>query len=100
MAKNNRKIKKQKVVRQHLAGMEFDQSQLLELRRVLFIHGLTFHQFFGHVIDQIVIRDEQAMAFLNGAQTYKRKRMLEGREEKVDAETIYGMIEEQLANDK
>jgi len=99
MARNNTKKKTPKPVKQLLSGMDFEYTQLLELRKVLFLHGLTLHQLFGHFIDQIVLRDEQAMQFLQGAQTYKRRRMLEGREEKVDAETMYGMIEQQLANE-
>jgi len=74
----------------------FEPGQLLELSRVMFVSGLTFHQFFGYLVQQIISGDERLLELIKEAQNYKKQRILEGKEEKVDAATLYRMIEEQL----
>lgn len=80
-------------------AMTFEKQQLLELSRLLFVNGLTFHQFFGYLVQQAVFGDERIQQFVKEAQSYKKQRILEGKEEKVDAATLYRMIEEQLNED-
>ncbi|MFA6049925.1 MAG: hypothetical protein WC761_01890 [Candidatus Paceibacterota bacterium] len=76
--------------------LKFEHNQILELRKVLFANGLTFHQFFGFIIDQLTVNDERLLSLLKEAQNYKKQRILDGKEEDVDPETLYRMIENEL----
>ena len=68
---------------------------MLNFKKVLFRHGLTAHQFMGYVIQQISVNDQRLVEILQEATEYKKQRILEGKEEHVDAETLYRMIEEE-----
>ena len=46
-------------------------------------------------MQQISINDQRLVELLNEATQYKKQRILEGKEEHVDAETLYRMIEEE-----
>lgn len=77
--------------------LAFEHDQLLGLKKVLFENGLTAHQFFGFLIEQLVMgNDERLESFLREAQDYKKKRILDGKEERVEPATLYKLIEEEL----
>lgn len=76
--------------------LDFESEQILELSRLLFKAGLTFHQFFGFLIQQTVIQDERLLLLLEEARGYKKQRILDGKDDKADAETLYSLIQEQL----
>ena len=84
-----------KVLPKELLELKFTQEEMLNFKKVLFRHGLTAHQFMGYVIQQISVNDERLVDILQEATEYKRQRILEGKEEHVDAETLYRMIEEE-----
>lgn len=90
--KRKPKLRKENII------LMFESEQLLELKRQLFQAGLTYHQFFGYLLQQQVAHDPRMMELLAEAQNYKKQRILEGKEEKVDAETLYRMIEERLTD--
>lgn len=48
----------------------------------------------GYVIQQISVNDERLVDILQEATEYKKQRILEGKEEHVDAETLFRLIEE------
>lgn len=76
--------------------LKFDADRLLDMHRLLFEHGLTFHQFFGYITQQLVERDPRLMVLVEEARQYKKQRVLEGKEQSVDAETLYSLIQEHL----
>ena len=93
---NKRKYKRKLKLKKENIVLTFEADQLLELKRQLFKAGLTYHQFFGYLLQQQVAHDPRMLEFLAEAQNYKKQRILEGKEEKVDAETLYSLIEEKL----
>lgn len=84
-----------KVLPKELLELNFSQEEMINFKKVLFRHGLTAHQFMGYVIQQISINDQRLVELLDEATHYKKQRILEGKEEHVDAETLYRMIEEE-----
>lgn len=84
-----------KVLSKDLLELRFSQDEMLNLKKVLFRHGLTAHQFMGYLMQQISINDQRLVELLDEATQYKKQRILEGKEEHVDAETLYRMIEEE-----
>jgi len=68
---------------------------MLHFKSTLFQYGLTAHQFMGYVMQQMSINDPRIVELLNEATQYKKQRILEGKEEQVDAETIYKLIEDE-----
>lgn len=84
-----------KVLPKELLELKFTQEEMLNFKKVLFRHGLTAHQFMGYVIQQISVNDQRLVEILEEATGYKKQRILEGKEEHVDAETLYRMIEEE-----
>lgn len=83
-----------KVLSKELLELRFTREEMLTFKKVLFQHGLTAHQFMGYVIQQISIHDGRLMELLQEATEYKKQRILEGKEEFIDAETLFRMIEE------
>jgi hypothetical protein len=84
-----------KVLPKELLELKFTKEEMLNFKKVLFRHGLTAHQFMGYVIQQISVNDQRLVEILEEATGYKKQRILEGKEEHVDAETLYRMIEEE-----
>lgn len=84
-----------KILPKEMLELKFSQEEMLHLKKELFRHGLTAHQFMGYLIQQISINDQRLVELLNEATQYKKQRILEGKEEHVDAETIYRLIEEE-----
>jgi hypothetical protein len=84
-----------KVLPKEMLELKFTQEEMLNFKKVLFRHGLTAHQFMGYVIQQISVNDQRLVEILQEATEYKKQRILEGKEEHVDAETLYRMIEEE-----
>ena len=84
-----------KVLPKEILELKFTQEEMLNFKMVLFRHGLTAHQFMGYVIQQISVNDQRLVEILQEATEYKKQRILEGKEEHVDAETLYRMIEEE-----
>lgn len=84
-----------KILSKDILELRFSQEEMLNLKKVLFSHGLTAHQFMGYLIQQISINDQRLVELLDEATHYKKQRILEGKEEHVDAETLYRMIEEE-----
>lgn len=77
--------------------LELDTKAILELKRALFRYGLTAHQFFGYVIDQIAVGDSRLEELLSEAQNYKKQRILDGKiVKKIDPETLYSLIQDEL----
>ena len=93
-----RAYRKKTVYQKTAMNLSFDHDQLLELTKVLFQSGLTYHQYFGYLVQQTISRDNRLLDLLVEAQKYKKQRVLEGKEESVDAETLYRLIEEQLSD--
>jgi hypothetical protein len=86
-----------KILPKEALELQFTQEEMLNLKKVLFRHGLTAHQFMGYVIQQISINDQRLVEILQEATEYKKQRILEGKEEHVDAETLYRMIAHELS---
>lgn len=84
-----------KILPKEMLELKFSQEEMLHLKKELFRHGLTAHQFMGYLIQQISINDQRLVELLDEATQYKKQRILEGKEEHVDAETLYRMIEEE-----
>lgn len=84
-----------KILPKEILELKFTQEEMLNLKKELFRHGLTAHQFMGYLIQQISINDQRLVELLNEATQYKKQRILEGKEEHVDAETLFRMIEEE-----
>ena len=84
-----------KILPKELLELKFTQEEMLHLKKELFRHGLTAHQFMGYLIQQISINDQRLVELLDEATHYKKQRIMEGKEEHVDAETLYRMIEEE-----
>ncbi len=84
-----------KILPKELLELKFTKEEMLNFKKVLFRHGLTAHQFMGYVIQQISVNDQRLVEILEEATGYKKQRILEGKEEHVDAETLYRMIEEE-----
>ena len=84
-----------KILPKELLELRFTKEEMLHLKKELFRHGLTAHQFMGYLIQQISINDQRLVELLDEATQYKKQRILEGKEEHVDAETLYRMIEEE-----
>lgn len=85
-----RKLKKEAIL------LAFNPEYILELKRQLFNAGLTCHQFFGYILLRLIDNDPRLQDLLQEAKNYKKQRILEGKEEKIDAETMYNLIEEKL----
>lgn len=81
-------------------GIHLEAQQMLELKRALFSNGLTAHQFFGYLVSQLNVNDTRLIELLKEAQEYKRQRILDGKEENVDAESLYRLIEDELNSKK
>ena len=77
--------------------IKLDSGQRLDLKRILFAKGLTAHQWFAYLIQQLTMDDPRLVELTEEATTYKKQRMLEGRSEKLDPETIYQIISDELA---
>jgi hypothetical protein len=84
-----------KVLTKDLLELRFSQEEMLHFKRTLFQYGLTAHQFMGYMMQQMSINDPRIVELLNEATNYKKQRILEGKEETVDAETIYKLIEDE-----
>ncbi len=83
-----------KVLPKEMLELRFTQEEMLNFKKILFRHGLTAHQFMGYVIQQISVNDQRLVEILQEATEYKKQRILEGKEEHVDAETLFRLIEE------
>ena len=84
-----------KILPKEMLELKFSREEMLMFKKTLFEHGLTSHQFMGYLMQQISINDQRLVELLNEATQYKKQRILEGKEEHVDAETLYRMIEEE-----
>ena len=84
-----------KILPKELLELKFTQEEMLYFKKELFRHGLTAHQFMGYLMQQMSINDQRLVELLNEATQYKKQRILEGKEEHVDAETLFRMIEEE-----
>jgi hypothetical protein len=93
--KERRKKRKTKFRKENIVLM-FEHSQLLELKKQLFKAGLTYHQYFGYLVQQQVAHDSRMLELMNEAQNYKKQRILEGKEQNIDAEILYSLIQEKL----
>ena len=73
---------------------------MVELKRALFRNGLTAHQFFAYVVQQISISDARLEEILGEAKEYKRQQIIDGKIERVDPETLYALIEDTNKNNQ
>lgn len=89
--------KKTKPLHKTALFLEFDHDQVLELKRILFRHGLTAHQFFAYVIEQMTVCDPRLEEILQEATDYKKRKILDGQMDKVDPQTLYKMIEDEIS---
>lgn len=97
LKKSSKLRKRQKMHRpKTTVGIHMDAQHLLDMLKLLFEHGLTFHQFFNFITQQAIERDPRVMELVIEAQGHKRQRMLEGRENTIEPETLYAMIQERL----
>jgi len=80
--------------------LHLDHPQMVELKRALFRNGLTAHQFFAYVVQQISVSDSRLEEILEEAKEYKRQQIIDGKVERVDPETLYRMIEETNKNNQ
>jgi hypothetical protein len=54
----------------------------------------------GYVMQQISLNDQRLVEILEEATQYKKQRILEVKEEHVDAETLYRMINDELEKNR
>jgi len=82
-------------------GMEFEEKTLLEVRRILFTHGLSVNEFFACVAEKACTNDETIMKLIKEAQEARKEKLLNGKDSrKLDIEALYRLIEEQNINRK
>ena len=89
-----------KILPKEIMELRFSQEEMMMFKKTLFQHGLTSHQFMGYVMQQISLNDQRLVEILEEAMQYKKQRILEGKEEHVDAETLYRMINDELEKNR
>ena len=89
-----------KILPKEIMELRFSQEEMMMFKKTLFQHGLTSHQFMGYVMQQISLNDQRLVEILEEATGYKKQRILEGKEEHVDAETLYRMINDELEKNR
>lgn len=83
-----------KVLAKQLLELRFTCEELLHFKSILFEYGLTAHQFIGYILQQVSVHDQRIIELLTEATEYKKQRIMEGKEEDVDATTLFRLIEE------
>lgn len=83
-----------KILPKEMLELKFTQEEMLYFKKILFEYGLTAHQFMGYLLQQISINDQRLIELLTEATEYKKQRIMEGKEEHVDAATLFRLIEE------
>ena len=89
-----------KILPKEIMELRFSQEEMMMFKKTLFQHGLTSHQFMGYVMQQISLNDQRLVEILEEATQYKKQRILEVKEEHVDAETLYRMINDELEKNR
>lgn len=79
-------IKKNKIL------LDIEHETLVELRKVLFKHGVSVQGFFSYVSDLISMRDPAIEAILERMPKTKHKT----KTNKADANTLYALIEQEI----